>query len=1134
MRQGRAVTLSSCLLLASIYACQDFMSPGHSLLWPGSRRLDFSAGPVVTVTPGNMNGWSFINDQTNSACTTTTLCALVTGPTGMPSGSGSAELATQASTDGIAIARAGYNGMRLDQLTELSYSTYRQSADAGNNLAIALQLNVDYDLTDADSSYQGRLVYEPYRMAPGGVPQGTWQRWDTRAGKWWGTKATVKKNGVAVINSCVQTSPCTWAQVLALFPNLGIHKVYGAVVLKAGSGWSAFRGNVDAISIGVGDATTTFDFEESTPRVTLIPPDSTPFALFQSLGTVTGPPLPAGPYRKDIVIVQFELRTPLAARQAAIDSVGGRVVGGTLYADKTDGYYFVLVSGGTTAALLKAVGTLQRQPQVGMAGWWSLFVEPYEAFLRPTDGIGWRNWNLDPSATNSTRQNWALEYVRAPMAWGCATGSYATQVAVVDQEIRVIDNFRGNIDPHLSAVMNDSVNLDHGTRVASILGSVGNDSSGMTGMIWSGRMLLRDRLSRIDSLGVRFKFENQDILLQEHIVGAGMAGATVINLSLGKLWSPSEPYDASDAGQAEFLANKKASVVKALARLADSSKFPLIVIAAGNSGLDARTAGFASAKAVYPNQVLVVGGLDINGSLWSRSNTGDLVDVYAPAVKVAQADYNNVIRQNEDGTSFAAPLASGVAVLLKDFDPSLTAPDLIRLITGGARSENGLKKLDAYGALKQAALRVGAPLCGNRIWNDGRNNIMAQRGTATELLTHRDTLDYAAFVNPYHGGHRFVVGFSYQYKYDSTTVPHWNIDNAYNATDADYGGAFLSYAYGADHDNKLWTERMDTTDGIGQQVRVRLLNAGVRTEVRNFGSQHIAGTQNPGSTCILKFPIDANDVALPSVYYQDFYGFRCVGYAASGVWQSAPTLTEISPVPLIAVPSPQADYVYVPVSIRTRVALYGKLIEICNRGDTAGYSPPRLTTDSLRRCANPYALSDSAAGAFVYRINVATGAWSKVKMNALGDTVRVNREINSLSVSEDGKEMMLSLTRRVSNGEFSFQSQFCHDETLEWISLDTTSTAQYPEGTQIKVVSVPQGTACGGWVEGGATVSPNRGGFIPTLSSSARSHLPSPIQGGSRRRGRTDGRTFTWSEAVNPLERAYRALRGVAIPAGKP
>jgi hypothetical protein len=69
-------------------------------------------------------------------------------------------LATPLAGDGNALLLADYAGTRFDQITDLHYSTYRQSADAGNNLAVALQFNVDYDLTDASAGYQGRVVFE--------------------------------------------------------------------------------------------------------------------------------------------------------------------------------------------------------------------------------------------------------------------------------------------------------------------------------------------------------------------------------------------------------------------------------------------------------------------------------------------------------------------------------------------------------------------------------------------------------------------------------------------------------------------------------------------------------------------------------------------------------------------------------------------------------------------------------------------------------------------------------------------------------------------------------------------------------------------------------------------------------------
>lgn len=98
-----------------------------------------------------------------------------------------------------------YSNTRLTDITELSYSTYRTSVDAGNNLAIALQLNVDYDANDTTSSWQGRLVYEPYNKpgTGGTVMQDTWYNWDTLAGRWWMTGNAIVGN-VSVGKACTQ------------------------------------------------------------------------------------------------------------------------------------------------------------------------------------------------------------------------------------------------------------------------------------------------------------------------------------------------------------------------------------------------------------------------------------------------------------------------------------------------------------------------------------------------------------------------------------------------------------------------------------------------------------------------------------------------------------------------------------------------------------------------------------------------------------------------------------------------------------------------------------------------------------------------------------------------------------------
>jgi hypothetical protein len=169
-------------IAVAVLACREITAP---LFAPHTSRYQNGTGTVV-VSPANMRGWAFYNDQADAPCTDTTMCRLVQGPASPPSGTGSAELATAAASDGVALVLQDYKGTRLDSITDLHYSTYRQTADAGNNLAIALQLNVDYDLTDQLAGYQGRLVYEPYQGVGGNVPQNTWQSWDAKAGRWWG------------------------------------------------------------------------------------------------------------------------------------------------------------------------------------------------------------------------------------------------------------------------------------------------------------------------------------------------------------------------------------------------------------------------------------------------------------------------------------------------------------------------------------------------------------------------------------------------------------------------------------------------------------------------------------------------------------------------------------------------------------------------------------------------------------------------------------------------------------------------------------------------------------------------------------------------------------------------------------
>jgi len=253
---------AAAVLLAALTAncAHDATAPAAAIA-PHKASLLINPAGTVVVSPFNMHGWTFVDDQNDVACSDATVCRLVAGPGTPPAGLGSAELATPTSADGKALVLVDYAGTRLDAFTTLSYSTYRQTVDVGNNLAIALQFNVDYDLNDAARGFMGRIVFEPYQTNGGSVVQNTWQTWNALTGKWWGSRATVTSGDASVANPCVQATPCTLAQLIAAFPNIGVHATLGAVVLKAGSNWAGFRGNVDKLTIGVNSVNTTFDFE---------------------------------------------------------------------------------------------------------------------------------------------------------------------------------------------------------------------------------------------------------------------------------------------------------------------------------------------------------------------------------------------------------------------------------------------------------------------------------------------------------------------------------------------------------------------------------------------------------------------------------------------------------------------------------------------------------------------------------------------------------------------------------------------------------------------------------------------------------------------------------------------------------
>ena len=218
------------------------------------------AAEIVHVVDNNSTDWAFFNDNGKPGWST----AFVPGPGTPPLGTGSANIATTATDAGIILASAKYQGTRLDAITTLSYSTYTNASPA----AISFQFNYDPDLTTGSSEpWYGRLIYEPYFSGIAPV-NGTWETWDMldTAARWWASP-----NGNSTVDeACPQSAPCTKAQLLSAYPNIGIRAdALSAIQFKAGSG-PILNGNVDNLKFGTSGDVDVYNFEYAAPSIVYV------------------------------------------------------------------------------------------------------------------------------------------------------------------------------------------------------------------------------------------------------------------------------------------------------------------------------------------------------------------------------------------------------------------------------------------------------------------------------------------------------------------------------------------------------------------------------------------------------------------------------------------------------------------------------------------------------------------------------------------------------------------------------------------------------------------------------------------------------------------------------------------------
>ena len=364
------------------------------------------------------------------------------------------------------------------------------------------------------------------------------------------------------------------------------------------------------------------------------------------------------------IIVGFNDIVDMQIAEGLTERVDGRIV------QLDTGNHMMLVEISDQFTVTEAISRVE--DQFGVA-----YVEPnYVVHLFATPN--------DPSFS----QQYGLTKIDAPDAWDITTGDAAIVVADTDTgmdldhadlagnlwnnpgEIAgngVDDDGNGFVDDvhgwDFSNNDNDPndqtsfTNPGHGTHTAGIIGAVGNNGTGVSGVNWDVSIMVVRMINQFGSgdvftaaQGINYAVEN---------------GARVINASWGGFPANTTMKNAMDNALSEGV---------------------LLAIACGNGnlfGIGQDNDSTPILPASYPHDnIISIAATNSSDAKTGFSNYGRAsVDLAAPGSSVLSTTPNNNY-QEMDGTSMSAPMVAGAAALVLASDPSLTVLELRERLLG--------------------------------------------------------------------------------------------------------------------------------------------------------------------------------------------------------------------------------------------------------------------------------------------------------------------------------------------------------------------------------------------------------------------------------------------------------------------
>ncbi|WP_214073689.1 S8 family serine peptidase [Mucilaginibacter sp. dw_454] len=216
-----------------------------------------------------------------------------------------------------------------------------------------------------------------------------------------------------------------------------------------------------------------------------------------------------------------------------------------------------------------------------------------------------------------------------------------------------------------------NADASHGTGVAGLIGAIRGNGYGIDGVADNVRIMSikgvpnGDEYDKDISNAIRFAVDH---------------GARVVNMSFGKKISPHKEWvDAAF----KYAADHDVLLVQAAGNdgenVDEKPSYPNDTFADGSQtdGDNVISVGASSAK---PDEALAA-----TFSNYGKKN----VDVFAPGVKVTSIDLNAEFN-TADGTSFASPITAGIAALVLEYYPNLSAKQLKQVILQSATPTSGV------------------------------------------------------------------------------------------------------------------------------------------------------------------------------------------------------------------------------------------------------------------------------------------------------------------------------------------------------------------------------------------------------------------------------------------------------------